>query len=179
MSGGVQWSGEEREGAVALCSVRAGDGLFGIDTREVREVLGTSAPRRVPLAPRYIAGVLAYRGEVLTTVSLRALLGLEAARGGENCVLVLEDRELGEQFGLLVDGVGGVVSRMRSELRANPETLDARSAAIFAGVYPMEATLLVHLDPSRLRPLQVARCGLFDAMEQSGKSERSDGQCAR
>ena len=64
-------------GTVSICSLRVGTGLFGIDTRQIREVLGTTAPQRVPLAPEYIAGVVPYRGDVLTTVSFRALLGLE------------------------------------------------------------------------------------------------------
>jgi len=155
----------EAEEIVSLCSLRAGAELFGIDTREIREVLGTSAPQPVPLAPGYIAGVLPYRGEVLTTVSLRALLGLEE-RSGANCVLVLEDEELGEQFGLMVDGVGGVVTMMPSELAGNPSTLEARSAALFDGVYKMKTGLMVRLDPQRLRPLELARSGLFGAAKQ-------------
>ncbi len=162
----------EAEEIVSLCSLRAGPGLFGIDTREIREVLGTSAPQPVPLAPAYIAGVLPYRGEVLTTVSLRALLGLEK-RSGANCVLVLEDEELGEQFGLMVDGVGGVVTMAPSELAANPSTLEARGTALFDGVYKMETGLMVRLAPQRLRPLELARTGLFGGAKQEMEAAES------
>ena len=64
-------------GGVSLCSLCAGSGLYGIDTTQIRKVLGHTTPQRVPLAPEYIAGVVPYRGEVLTAVSLRVLLGLE------------------------------------------------------------------------------------------------------
>jgi purine-binding chemotaxis protein CheW len=148
---------------MAMCSVRAGDGVFGIDTREIREVLGSAEPQRVPLAARYIAGVLAYRGEVLTTVSLRALLGL-APWAGKSHVLVLEDADLGERFGLMVDGVDGMVAVPESGFDRNPATLDARAEAILCGVCRMETGLMARLDPQRLRPLELARGGIFGAM---------------
>src|ERR1039458_1119660 len=136
--------------AVSICSLRVGTGLFGIDTRQIREVLGTTSPQRVPLAPKYIAGVVPYRGEVLTTVSFRALLGLE--RGSPTgCVLVFDDEQNNERFGLMVDAVGGEVTLARNALEANPSTLDASSMALFDGVYRMQPGLMVRLDRSEER----------------------------
>jgi purine-binding chemotaxis protein CheW len=145
---------------VSLCSLRAGAGLFGIDTRQICEVLGRTTPQCVPLAPGYIAGMAPYRGEVLTTVSLRALLGLDVW-AGVNCVLVLDDEENGERFGLMVDGVGGVVTMAADALEPNPAGLDARSLALFDGAYRTDAGLMVRLEPGRLRPSRLGESGLF------------------
>jgi purine-binding chemotaxis protein CheW len=166
-AGGI--GGADPDDLVSMCTLRAGAGLFGIDTRQIREVLGAAAPQRVPLAPNYIAGVVQYRGEMLTTVSLRVLLGLEKDAGA-GCVLVLDD-ENGELFGLLVDGVGGVVIMARSALEVNPSALDARSRAVFNGVYRMKSGLMVRLDPRRLRPLQLTRSRLSGAAKQERESE--------
>jgi purine-binding chemotaxis protein CheW len=157
--------------AVSLCSLRAGDGLFGIDTRQIREVLGKTTPQRVPLAPGFIAGVVPYRGEVLTTVSLRALLGLERWAGA-NCVLVLDDDENEERFGLMVDGVGGVVTMGPDALEANPSALDARSVALFDGAYRMKTGLMVRLEPRQLRPLRLLESGLFGSSKQERQGEQ-------
>jgi purine-binding chemotaxis protein CheW len=146
--------------AVPVCSLRVGTALFGIETRQIREVLGTAEPQRVPLAPEYIAGVLSYRGEVLTTVSFRALLGLEKWDGA-NCVLVFDDAENEERFGLMVDGVVGVIAVQQDALEANPSGLDARSQELFDGAYKLPAGLMVRLDPQRLRPSRLAESGLF------------------
>jgi purine-binding chemotaxis protein CheW len=151
--------------AVSLCSLRAGTGLFAIDTRQIREVLGKARPQTVPLAPAYIAGVLPYRGEALTTVCLRSLLGLERWAGA-SCVLVLDDEEEDERFGLMVDGVGGVVTMGSDALEANPSALDARSMALFDGAYRMPAGLMVRLEPRRLRPSRLAESGLFSGARQ-------------
>ncbi|MGP8260924.1 MAG: chemotaxis protein CheW [Acidobacteriaceae bacterium] len=148
------------DGTVSICSLRVGTGLFGIDTRQIREVLKTASPHRVPLAPAYIAGVVPYRGEVLTTVSFRALLGLERWNGA-NCVLVFDDEQNEERFGLIVDGVSGLIALQQGALEANPSGLDARSMALFDGAYKLHPGLMVHLDPQRLRPSRLAESGLF------------------
>jgi chemotaxis signal transduction protein len=80
----AEWTADGGDTRVDVLAAR-GTGLFGIETRQIREVLGTTTPQRVPLAPEYIAGVVPYRGEVLTTVSFRALLGLGALPGRTAC----------------------------------------------------------------------------------------------
>jgi purine-binding chemotaxis protein CheW len=137
--------------AVTLCSLVAGSESFGIDTRKIREVLGERELQRVPMSPPFIAGIVPYRGEVLTAVNLRALLGMEEY-GRRSCVLVMEDDEGAERFGLVVDAVCGVVTVSRRSLEPNPCTLEARAKWLFDGAYKMESGLMVQLDPQRLRP---------------------------
>jgi len=150
---------EEPESA-SLCSMFAGKESFGIDTAKIREVLGRRELERIPMAPAFVAGVVPYRGDVLTTVSFRALLGLpENSEAG--CVLVLDDDGGHERFGLMVDAVGGVVTVERRMLEANPSTLDAKCKWLFDGAYKMESGLMIQLDPQKLRPSRLAETGMF------------------
>jgi purine-binding chemotaxis protein CheW len=155
-------NGEAKDDAMMMCSFHAGAGLFGMDTRQIREVLGSVAAQPVPLAPRYIDGVVAYRGEMLTTVSLRALLGLER-RAEACCVLVLDDEEREERFGLVVDDVGGVLMTARKDYKSNPSPLDERGMDLFDGTCRTEAGLMVRLDQKRLRPSRLAEAGIYGA----------------
>jgi purine-binding chemotaxis protein CheW len=158
------------ENILSLCSLAAGGRLFGIDTRMIREVLGKGRPHRVPLAPAYVGGVIAYRGEVVTAISLRALLGLEETVA-QSCVLVLDGDESEERFGLLVDSVGGVVMVDRRTMSPNPSTLDEASRALFRGSYRTDEGLLVQLDPERLKPGRLTESGLFgNRMHGHGKA---------
>jgi len=91
---------------------------------------------------------------------MRNLLGLEE-RTGAACVMVLEETEDGEQFGLRVDGMVGVVTVDQRSLEANPSTLDARSALLFDGAYTVEAGLVVQLALGRLQPSRLGLSGLF------------------
>jgi purine-binding chemotaxis protein CheW len=158
---------QEENDAVSLCSLYAGSETFGIDTGKIREVLGDRDLQRVPMSPEFIAGVVPYRGEVLTTVNLRALLGMEA-HSGKCCVLVMEDDKAGERFGLVVDAVGGVVTVSRRTLEANPCTLEARGKWLFDGAYKMEGGLMVRLDPPKLCPSRLSETGLFKKSSNGG-----------
>lgn len=155
----VQDAIQDEEDVVSLCEMSVGGQSFGINTRRIGEVLGGRDLQRVPMAPAFIGGVVPYRGEVLTTVSFRALLGLEQA--DSNCVLVLEDADASQRFGLVVDSVGGVVTVSRRMFEANPSTLDARGKWLFDGAYKTEDGLMVQLDPQRLQPTKLAEAEIF------------------
>lgn len=151
---------KEENDAVSLCSLFAGSETFGIDTKKIREVLGERELQRVPMSPPFIAGVVPYRGEVLTTVNLRALLGMEP-HFGQCCLLVMDDDEAAERFGLVVDAVGGVVTVSQRALEENPCTLEPRGKWLFDGAYKMEGGLMVRLDPRKLCPSRLSETGLF------------------
>lgn len=165
--------------AVSLCCVYAGGERFGIETKKIREVLGERRLHRVPLAPAFIGGVVPYRGEVLTTVDLCALLG-RGERLEKGCVVVLEDETGTERFGLVVDAVGGVVTVRASMREANPCTLEAKGRWLFAGSYNMGAGWMVQLDPWKLDPSRLAETGLFrhrsvvSTQEQGGWNASTD-----
>jgi len=143
-----------------LCTLRVGSEVFGIDTADVQEILREARPQAVPRAPEFVAGVLAYRGEVLLAISLPALLGQPPAPRVPSAV-VMKDSESGEIFALLVDAVADVLDVDPNLWEANPPTIDDRRKAIFCGVYRMEQSHIVRLEPAQLQPSRLAQ--LFEA----------------
>jgi len=135
---------------VEVCSVRLAETWFGVPITHILEIVGSAHPQPVPLAPPYVGGLVHYRGDVLTTVSLRHLLALSAKEGAQD-ILVLESA--GGCFGLLVDSVGEVLTVSSADHEPNPSTLDQRRKNLFAGAYKLKDKLLVMLDPERLDPL--------------------------
>ena len=138
---------------VEICSVRLGQAWFGVPINHIVEIVGSARPQQVPLAPGYVGGLVHYRGDVLTTVSLRQLLGMPQVDGAQD-VLVLESA--GGCFGLLVDSVGEVLTVSSGDYERNPSTLDKCRMALFAGNYKLKDRLLVMLDPVRLDPVRLA-----------------------
>ena len=144
---------------VEMCSVRLGKTLFGVPITHILEIVGGAHPQPVPLAPGYVGGLVHYRGDVLTTVSLRHLLDLPPREGSQD-ILVLESS--GGCFGLLVDSVGEVLTVSSADHEPNPSILDERRRALFNGAYKLKDSLLVMLDPERLDPIRL------DAMRSGG-----------
>jgi purine-binding chemotaxis protein CheW len=136
-----------------MCSVRIGQLLYGIPITHILEIVGGARPQIVPLAPAFVGGLVHYRGDVLTTVSLRQLLDMPNQEGRQD-ILVLESS--GGCFGLLVDSVGEVLIVSAADHEPNPSMLDERRRALFAGAYKLKEGLLVMLDPERLDPLRLA-----------------------
>lgn len=144
-----------------MCSVRVGRSLFGLPITHILEIVGNTRPQNVPLAPEFVGGLVHYRGDVLTTVSLRQLLGMpaqdpegKAGREGHHDILVLESS--GGCFGLLVDSVGEVLIVSSADYEPNPSILDEHRSALFAGAYKLPQGLLVMLDPERLDPMRLS-----------------------
>lgn len=137
---------------VEMCSVRVGQALFGVPITHILEIVGAAHPQPVPLAPVFVGGLVHYRGDVLTTVSLRNLLDMPPKEGKQD-ILVLENS--GGCFGLLVDSVGEVLTVSSADHESNPSTLDERRRALFAGTYKLKDSLLVMLNPEQLDPMRL------------------------
>ncbi|MGD0734740.1 MAG: chemotaxis protein CheW [Terracidiphilus sp.] len=136
-----------------MCSVRLGQTLFGVPISHILEIVGSARPQPVPLAPSFVGGLIHYRGDVLTTVSLRQLLGMPPREGPQD-ILVLESA--GGCFGLLVDSVGEVLTVSSVDFEPNPSILDERRRALLAGAYKLKDSLLVMLDPELLDPMRLS-----------------------
>jgi purine-binding chemotaxis protein CheW len=99
-----------------------------------------------------VCGLVHYRGDVLTIVTLRQLLALPP-KDGAQAILVLESK--GGCFGLLVDSVGEVLTVSMAEYEPNPSILNGHRRDLLAGAYKLKDQLLVMLDPERLDPLRL------------------------
>jgi len=152
----IQSDGSRRKKAkatlVEMCSVRLGEGMFAVPISHILEIVGSARPQPVPLAPSFVGGLVHYRGDVLTTVSMRYLLGIPPREGPQD-ILVLESA--GGCFGLLVDSVCEVLTVSSEDYEPNPSILDERRRALFAGAYKLKDKLLVMLDPERLDPMRL------------------------
>ena len=156
-------SAETAETLMEMCTVRLGTTIFGVPITHILEIVGAARPQPVPLAPVFVGGLVHYRGDVLTTVSLRQLLAMPPKEGRQD-LLVLECE--GGCFGLLVDAVGEVLTVSSADYEPNPSILDERRRALFAGAYKLKGSLMVMLDPERLDPMRLGAA-------QAAQAERS------
>ena len=136
-----------------ICSVRVAETYYGIPITHILEIVGGAHPQPVPLAPSFVGGLVHYRGDVLTTISLRQLLDLPPKEGAQ-AILVLECS--GGISGLLVDSVGEVLTVPTADYEPNPSILDERRRALFGGAYKLKDSLLIMLDPEQLDPMRLS-----------------------
>ena len=59
---------------------------FGVDVLKIQEVFRHNDETKVPLASQVVKGLINLRGQILTAIDLRSLLGMEDRPGDQNPV---------------------------------------------------------------------------------------------
>ncbi len=119
--------------------------LFGVEVRQVQEVLPYQEMTRVPLAPPVIQGLINLRGQIVTAMDLRRRLGLSARpvdRSPMNVVLRSDEGAIS----LLVDEIGEVLEVSEETFELPPRTLQGKVRDMIRGAYKLDDRLMVVLD---------------------------------
>ncbi len=122
--------------------------FFGVDVRNVQEVLRYQEMTRVALAPEVIEGLINLRGQIVTAIDMRRRLKLPQRDTGTypmNVVIRSEDGAIS----LLVDEIGDVIEVSESDYEPPPANIPAAQRAFVDGVYKLDGKLLLVLNTAR------------------------------
>jgi purine-binding chemotaxis protein CheW len=122
--------------------------LFGVDVREVQEVIRYQPMTRVPRAPAVVEGLINLRGQIVTAIDLRKRLGFPPRLPDQLPMNVVVSQRDGV-VSLLVDAIGDVVEVEETLFEAVPETVSPRVRQIVAGVFKLREGLLLVLEPAK------------------------------
>jgi purine-binding chemotaxis protein CheW len=130
---------------VELVTFHLGDLWIGIDIHQVQEIIRLRDLTVVPHAPDFVRGVINLRGEVITIVDLRRILGLGTTPIGPDTqnVIVRSESEL---IGILVDRVGDVVFAGEDSIEPAPGNMDGPIAQYVDRVHKTRDALLCILE---------------------------------
>jgi purine-binding chemotaxis protein CheW len=141
----------ENEDTLQCATFYLGEGLFGVPIQEVDEINRHLDLTPVPHAPDYVRGVINLRGEVVTVIDLRVVLGLTPATIAPTTRNVVVSAG-GERVGLLVDRIADVVAAANAEIGPPPANVHGADGKFFRGVFKLENELMIVLDvPSVLQ----------------------------
>ncbi|MBP7933728.1 MAG: chemotaxis protein CheW [Phycisphaerae bacterium] len=122
-----------------------GEILLGVDIGQMEEINRQLEVTVVPHAPPFVRGVVNLRGEVVTVVDPRVILGLPITEVSATSRTVIV-RHRGEQIGLLVDRIADVVRISAGEMEPPPANVSGVEGRFFKGVYKLQTELLIVLD---------------------------------
>lgn len=136
-------------GGVLLCTFWLDELFFGVDVRDVQEILRDADVTPIPHAPPSVAGLINLRGQIATTLDLRIRLGVNATteHALSNHVVV---RSGGEQVSLLVDRIGEVIEVGPDLYEPPPVTMRDEVTDLIIGTYKLTEELLLVVDVPRL-----------------------------
>jgi len=131
-----------------LCTFKLGDYFFGVNVEKVQEVIRHQEMTRIPLANKEIRGLINLRGQIVTAVDLRLLLGLTGfSSADEPMNIIIQDEDGAVSF--QVDEIGDVLEVEESSFEYPPETLKGIARELIQGAYKLTDRLLLVLDAEK------------------------------
>jgi purine-binding chemotaxis protein CheW len=145
--------------SIQICTFRLDRYVFGIDVRQVQEVLRPQTMTRVPLAPSLVRGLINLRGQIVTAFDLRERLGLPARSEDAPSMNVVLDAQGGSAIALLVDDIGDVIEVEEARLERPPQTLRGPMAEVVRSVVQLDKALLLVMDARHATRVSAGREG--------------------
>lgn len=126
-------------------TMEVGGQLFGIPVLSVHDVLRPQKITKIPLASPNILGAINLRGRIVTVIDMRKRLGLPVIENGKKVMQVVVDYR-DEQYSLVVDSVGEVMSLPIEDFENTPPNLSDSWKSVALGVYRLKGKILIVLD---------------------------------
>jgi purine-binding chemotaxis protein CheW len=142
-------SARERE-TRQYSTFRVADMFMGIELTKVQELLRSQEMTSVPLAPPAIEGLINLRGQIVTALDVRRILGLPAVEPGHSLPMNIVIRSEGGPVSLLVDEICDVLDVPLDTATPLPENMPAAQKDLLDGVYQLDSELLLVLNTDRV-----------------------------
>jgi purine-binding chemotaxis protein CheW len=127
-----------------LIGFRIGDDTFGIPVVEVQEVIKHQRVTPIPLAQQHIRGLVNLRGQIVTSISLRSLFGLEDTYPETYMNVIVNNGK--SIYALAVDEILDVIEVKQVTFESTPKNMDQRMQEFTRGVFKLDGDLMVLLN---------------------------------
>lgn len=105
-------------------SFKLADEMFAISVHSVLEVLEYQNITKVPKAPKYIRGVINFRGEILPVIETRRKFNMPDDEDIDKSVIIVLELDINKKhtmLGAMADGVNDVLDFGGDDIRKVPE----------------------------------------------------------
>ena len=120
------------------------DLLYGIDVMKVQEITKALPMTRVPLAPKFIRGLINLRGQISTAIQLSELFGLQVSIPEDQMNVVCKISDILISF--LVDRIGDVMELHSKDFEPTPDTVPENIRKYILGIYKTPNCLISVID---------------------------------
>ncbi len=133
--------------------VRFGGSRYAVDMASVAEVVPVPQTSRVPGCPRWLSGVVNWRGRILPVIDPRSLLGAESTPLPSSARLLVLSVD-GVEAGMVVEAVAGLLEAGETAPEPAPATAAHSAVTLVLGVVADATGPLSLLDADALLGLR-------------------------
>ncbi len=118
---------------------------YGIDIKDVFEIIQMQEITKIPQASEMIEGVISLRGRVIPIIDLKRKFGYQSSAIGQNSRIIITD--IGEQaVGIIIDEVSEVISIDEEAIELPNVINKSTSDSGIVGIGKVDARLIIILD---------------------------------
>ena len=132
-----------------LVTFQLGEELYGINIKDVKEIVRVQTIRTIPNAPVYVEGLFNLRREFIPIISLHKRFHIKKILTSEEDELlsgfVILDID-GMKLGVIIDRISRVVTIEREDVQPPPQMLSGIGAEYIHGVVRQEEGYLIILN---------------------------------
>jgi purine-binding chemotaxis protein CheW len=157
--------------AQQLVSFKIGSEEFGLNIKQVREIIRYRQATPVPRAPDFIEGVINLRGQVVAVVNLAKRLNLEAKPISDISRIIVVEIDDGT-VGIIVDEANEVLRLPVNDIQETPDLIASKIEKKFIkGVGKLGERLIILMD---LR--QIFSAEEIEELEKTNKHSEPDSK---
>lgn len=139
---------ESHEDMVRWITFQLGDEVYGIEVKQVREILLINNILPVPGSPDYVLGITNIRGNVVTVLDARKRINLETIEHTENSRMIVLESE-GDVAAIVVDNVADILDLPESRIDLNPKLKVNSDSKYINGVVTHPGGLIIILNAEK------------------------------
>lgn len=118
--------------------------VYGVEIGRVQGIERLHHVTKVPRTPRFVDGVINLRGQITPVIDLRTRLGFDRAQPTKETRIVVVT-QAGQNVGLVVDRVEGVVRISNDQVESPSELIGAIESQYVDGIAKLDDQLLILL----------------------------------
>jgi len=122
---------------------------YGVDIKQVQEIISVEKITRLPKAPEYVKGIMNLRGKIITIIDVKQKLGfpIESTDNKNSSILISKINE--QVIGFLIDDVDEVI---RIEIKDIDRTVleNSESSSYLQGFVKTKERLVILLNLAEL-----------------------------
>ena len=131
-----------------LTGFRIGNDYYGIPVMQIQEVVKPQRVTPVPLSADYIRGLINLRGQIVTSLSLRKLFGMDDDLTQDHMNVIVNYKE--SLYALVVDEILDVIDVEDSSFTHMPDNIDESIKMYSNGVFKQPEHLIILLDLEKI-----------------------------
>jgi purine-binding chemotaxis protein CheW len=126
---------------------------YGVRIMDIQEVRGWEGVNALPRTPKYVAGIISLRNEIVPIIDLRQRLDLES-RDYDNqtvvAILKVHNQEKEHLVGIVVDGVSDVLTADTKKIKPAPDFGQNDDDDVVSGLYSEAQRMVILINANRL-----------------------------